>query len=246
MNVLSTVTSFLTTATDLVGAALVVFGDDFDLAAVDAALLVRFLVPHLRRLQRIEAKGASGPDIGANMPIVISVSVIPGSAARALGPIRSSDVAIAAIRWRTRRVIHGSPPRLVVPLKITDQIGFQASSNAIAAGTQAVRAEAARTRRLLRCRNTTGASIGVQRRDDPTTEHALHVSRSAHHRRRERHWRSLRPRASSRRTGRSRNGPPCRTVPDGRDRRASGRARVRRRRGEARQRSACSLPAPAP
>lgn len=45
----------------LVRAAFVIFDHDFNPAAVDAALFVRFLVPHLRRLEWIEAKGSERP-----------------------------------------------------------------------------------------------------------------------------------------------------------------------------------------
>src|SRR5579863_10365580 len=78
-------------------------------------------------------KEASGPDIGANRPMVISVSVRPGSAARAPDPIKSSDVAVAATKCRMPRVLTVSPLDLLLQLKITDQIGFQASSNALRA-----------------------------------------------------------------------------------------------------------------
>ena len=74
------------------------------------------------------------------------------------------------------RVLMVPPFMLVMPLKITDQIGFRASSNRRRRDESSSR-RGCGTRRLPRCRNTTGASIGVQRRGDH--DRTLFMSRVA-------------------------------------------------------------------
>ena len=83
MKVLSTVISFLTTATTSLGT---------HLSSSTMTLILRPWMPPfllvssyhiLAACSASRPNAASGPDIGANSPMVISLSVMPGSAARA-------------------------------------------------------------------------------------------------------------------------------------------------------------------
>jgi len=80
----------------LVSGCTVVLDDDPDLPAMNAALRVGLDIDELRRVEGVGAEGGQRPRQRREQPMTISLSVTPGSAARAAGAATSVPSSMVA------------------------------------------------------------------------------------------------------------------------------------------------------